>query len=240
MSNLALVEKQPIPSLSWADFRRTFRWRQGEHLAAIAPTGAGKTTLFTELVPYRRYNMFFGTKLRDKTYNHLLRQGFRRVQSIDDVRNWDNKVLLWPDAGKTISETIFKQRATFLRALDVIAKQGGWSLWVDEAKYLSEFLKLKTELTFALEQLRSIDSTVISGAQRPSYIPPSVLSNSTHVFLWKTTHDDDAKRLADIGGIDSRLVAQTAKTLDDHEFLYIRARGTNNKLVRSQVEKVNA
>lgn len=234
---LAAVEREPIPTVNWSEFRRAFHWHQGEHLAAIAPTGAGKTTLFTQLTPYRKYNIFFGTKIRDKTYTALQRQGFKRVQSIDDVRNWDRNVLLWPDSGKTITETIFKQRAAFLRALDVIAKQGGWSVWVDEAKYLSEFLRLKTELTFALEQLRSIDSTVISGAQRPSYIPPSVLSNSTHVFLWKTTYDDDAKRLADIGGIDARLVAQTAKTLDDHEFLYIRARGTNSQIVRSQVER---
>jgi len=224
-----------IPSVTWADFRRTFRWHQGEHLAAIAPTGAGKTTLFKELTPYRRYNLFFGTKVHDKTYAELQRKGFRRVNSIDEIRQWDNNVLLWPKPKKTIADTIYSQRNTFLNALDVVAKQGGWSLWVDEAKYLSEFLRLKTELTFALEQLRSIDSTVISGAQRPSYIPPSVLSNSTHVFLWKTTYDDDAKRLADIGGIDAKLVAQTAKTLDDHEFLYIRARGTNSQMVRSQV-----
>jgi hypothetical protein len=224
-----------IPTVAWSEFQRAFRWRQGEHLTAIAPTGAGKTTLFKELTPLRKYNLFFGTKVHDRTYNELMRKGFARVQSIDDVRNWDNQVMLWPKPGKTITETIYKQRNTFLKAMDVIARQGGWTLWVDEAKYLSEFLKLKTELTFALEQLRSLDSTVVTGAQRPSFIPPSVLSNSTHVFLWKTTYDDDAKRLADIGGIDAKLVAQTAKTLNDHEFLYIRARGTNSQIVRSQV-----
>lgn len=232
------VDAQTIPLISWADFRARFRWSQGEHVAAIAPTGAGKTTLFKSLIPYRKHNLFFGTKVDDSAYRDLIRkQGFRRVESIADARPWDNNILLWPKQRKNINETIFSQRAAFQDALNTVVKQGAWAVWVDEAKYLSEFLHLKTELTFALEQLRSINATVISGAQRPSYIPPSVLSNSTHVFLWKTTHDEDAKRLADVGGIDSKVVAQAAKTLDRHEFIYIQSRGTQGQIFRTQINE---
>lgn len=223
--------------MPWEDFKRKFRWAQGEHLAAVAPTGAGKTTLFSELMPYRGYNLMFGTKRADKTYDKILRQGFRRVESVHEIKPWDKNVLLWPQMRSTIPATVMAQRDAFREALDVIVKQKSWTVWVDEAKYLAEFLKLRTELIYCLEQLRSINATIICGAQRPAWLPASVLSNSTHAFLWKTTNADDAKKLADIGGIDAKEVAAVLKQLGRYEFLYIRTRGTEAQIIRSQVGK---
>lgn len=221
----------------WEQLKREFRWRQGEHLAAIAPTGAGKTTLFSELMPYRKYNIMFGTKPADSTYDKILKQGYVRIESVSEIRSYHKNYLLWPRQRKTIPETLIAQREAFQDAFNFIVAQRAWTVWVDESKYIAEMLKLKTELTFCLEQLRSIDATVICGAQRPAFLPLSVLSNSSHIFMWKTTLDTDAKRLGDIGGVDAREVMSIAKTLDRHEFLYIRTRGTDAKIIRSQVER---
>jgi len=225
---------QPTP---WEQLKREFRWRQGEHLAAIAPTGAGKTTLFSELMPYRKYNIMFGTKPADDTYDWILKNGFQRIESVDEIRSYHNNYLLWPSQRKTIPQTLIAQRKAFAEAMDVIVQQRSWTVWVDESKYIAEMLKLRTELTYCLEQLRSIDATVICGAQRPAFLPLSVLSNSSHIFMWKTTLDTDAKRLGDIGGVDAKQVMLEAKTLDRHEFLYIRTRGTEARIIRSQVER---
>ena len=226
-----------ILDLDWNAFRGVFRWNQGEHLAAIAPTGAGKTTLLRKLTPYRKFNLVFGTKIADKQYDMLVGQGFRRVESMAEIKPWDNNVLLWPKFKKTIPELVQRQRETFRDALDVVVKQRSWTLWVDEAKYVSEFLKLRTELVFCLEQLRSIDATIICGAQRPAWIPPSTLSNSTHIFLWKTTNRDDARVLSDVGGIDADEVKTAARNLGEHEFLYIRSRGTEAQIIRTEVKE---
>jgi hypothetical protein len=221
----------------WEQLKAEFRWKQGEHLAAIAPTGAGKTTLFSELMPYRKHNIMFGTKPADSTYDRILKQGYQRIESISEVRSYHSKYLLWPHQRKSIKDTLIAQRDAFMEAMDVIVGQGAWTVWVDESKYIAEMLKLRTELTYCLEQLRSIDATIICGAQRPAFLPLSVLSNSSHIFMWKTTLDADAKRLADIGGVDAKEVMSIAKTLDRHEFLYIRTRGTDAKIIRSQVER---
>lgn len=228
-----------LPIIPWEQFKSEFRWRQGEHLSAIAPTGAGKTTLLRQLIPYRKASIFFGTKVADKQYARLVnRDGFRRIESVREIRpHLGMKWLLWPRQRKTIPETIIAQRTAFSEAMDAIVKDRAWTVWVDEAKYLTEMLRLGTELTFCLEQLRSIDATVICGAQRPAYIPRSALSNSTHVFLWKTTDADDLRRLSDIGGIDRQEVRAELSTLDDHEFIYIRTRGTSSKMVRTQVKE---
>lgn len=222
--------------IAWSDFQSRFRWRQGEHLTAIAPTGAGKTTLFEALMPYRKYSIMFGTKKDDALYRQIMRrEGFKRVDSIHEIRPWMNKILLWPRHRDSIVETLAVQKKAFTEALDVIAKHGGWTVWVDECKYLSEMLGLRTQLTFCLEQLRSIDATVICGAQRPAWLPLSVLSSSSHAFLWKSVYREDAKRLADIGGVDAKAIAEELKTLGKHEFLYVHTRGTDARVLRSQV-----
>lgn len=225
-----------IDSVSWSQFLTQFRWRQGEHVAAIAPTGAGKTTLMQALLPYRSHSIFFGTKPDDPLYRDLVRKNkFRRVESFADVKPWDKRILLWPKQRDTIRATESNMARQFRFAFDRVVKQGAWSLWFDECKYMAEKLGLQRELTYCLEQLRSVKGTTISGAQRPVWLPRSVLANSSHVFLWSTTDRDDARRLADIGGVDAKRLAERARTLGKHEFIYVYTRGTESRMMRSQV-----
>jgi len=226
-----------ISRVFWDNFITSFDWKQGEHVAAIAPTGAGKTTLFKHILPIRKYNIFFGTKPDDKLYHQILKSGYVRKESFDEIKPWENNILLWVKQRKTISETIDAQREAFRDALNSIVIQKGWTVWIDEAKYLSQMLGLKEELTYCVEQLRSIDSTVICGAQRPAFLPPSVLAGSTHVFLWKTTDRRDQEKLSDIGGIDASIVRNEAKSLGKHEFIYIKSRGTTSHMTISQTPK---
>lgn len=226
-----------IPFLPWADFVRRFRWNQGEHLAAVAPTGAGKTTLLLELIPYRGHSIFFGTKPDDPLYHKLVtKHGFVRVESITDIKAYQTKILLWPKpVPGDIRATMRKQQAAFAAAINMVVSQGGWTVWLDESKYMAENLGLKLLLTYLLEQSRSINVTVICGGQRPAWLPASTLPNSTHLFLWKSNKREDAQRLADVGGIDAKQITEQLKTLDAHEFIYVRARGTESQVVRSQV-----
>ncbi len=226
--------------VSWSEFQHRFRWQQGEHVVLVAPTSAGKTTLLTHLMPYRGANLFFGTKVADPLYLYLIRKmGYTRVDRIADIRPWhNNRVLLWPHKGKDIPDTMRIQQETFREAInDIATHERPWTLWLDEAKYLAEQLRLSREITFAVEQFRTIKGTIICGAQRPAFLPQSVLSNASHVFLWKSTHREDAMKLADLGGVDAKEVRDEALTLGAHEWLYIHTRGTQSVTLRSQVER---
>lgn len=224
-----------IERVSWQEFTARFRWKQGEHLTLIAPSGAGKTTVEAALIPYRGYSVFFGTKPADPLYNKIIKSGFVRVESMRDVRSYDKKIMLWPRYTGSIDETMAKQREAFKEALDIIVKQGAWAVWLDESKYLAEQLGLSKSIKFCVNQLRSNKSSVICGAQRPAWVPPDVLSNASHIFIWKTTKHSDLKALSDIGGIDSSMVMEAIKRLGNHEFLYIFTRGVNSRMVISQV-----
>ena len=226
-----------IPFVDWPEFEKTFRWSQGEHLTAMAPTGGGKTTLFKKLMPYRAANIMFGTKVEDDLYNQILKTGFKRIERMSEMVPWHHNYILWPKFKKTIPEFVNRQQNTFREALDVVVSQQRWTVWVDEAKYFAQYLKLDKELTFSLEQLRSIKATVICGAQRPAWLTPSALSSSTHVFIAKTTDRNDQIKLADVGGIDAKLVRDVAKTLGPFEFLYIKTRGTESHIVRTKVKE---
>lgn len=225
-----------IETVGWNDFLRQFRWNQGEHVAIIAPTGAGKTTLERQLMPYRGTNLVFGTKAADKQYDRMIRvDGFKRVESVKEIRPWHNNVLLQPKYNGSIPDLVLRQRAAFAEAMDMVVSQRRWTTWFDEAKYMSEFLKLRTQVTYCVEQLRSLEATIVCGAQRPAWLPASVLSNASHVFLSKTTNREDAQKLADVGGIDAREVRDTAVTLRPFEFLYIHTRGTEASILRTKV-----
>lgn len=204
---------------------------------AIAPTGAGKTTLFTKLLPYRAANLMFGTKIDDPLYRQMIgKMGYTRVERMSDIRPWhNNKILLWPSNGKTIKETMLKQHDAFNDALNTIAtNKQPWTLWVDETKYAVQQLGLGAQLTYSVEQLRSVNGTIVMGAQRPAYVR-GLIANVSHAFLWKSTHREDAAVLADMGGIDSKAVRDEALTLGSHEMLYMHTRGTDSKVYRTEV-----
>jgi hypothetical protein len=234
------MEFTPYP-----EFKRRFNilWKQGEHIVVVGPTGVGKSTLIADLLPRRAANLFFGTKIKDPLYDTLMKRGYHRVDSLKEVRPWyknakgELKILLWPHKGKDISDTMRIQRETFAEAMnDIATHERPWTMTLDEAKYMAEQLRLSKEISYCVEQFRTIKGTIISGAQRPAWIPPSVMANASHAFLYKSTNRDDALKLADMGGIDAKAIRGELLKLGPFEWLYVHTRGTETEVMRSQVE----
>jgi type IV secretory pathway VirB4 component len=229
----------------YPELKRRFNWAQGEHVVIVGPTGVGKSTVIKDLLlPKRKANLFFGTKIKDPLYDELLqKRGYHRVDSLSEVRPWHKdkdgklKVLLWPHKGKNIAETMGIQKVAFGEAMnDIATHERPWTLILDEGKYLAEQLHLSKEISYCIEQFRTIDGTIVCGAQRPAWIPPSVMANSSWGILYKSTNRDDAQKLADMGGLDGRQIKEELMKLGPHEFLVVHTRGTETELMRSQVE----
>jgi hypothetical protein len=221
------------------DQRITASWRQGEHVAVIAPTGRGKTVLINQLLPKRGHTVFFGTKMRDPEYDRLMRtQGFKRYKKWP-APPWVDKVMLWPSHARTISESMTVQQDVFGNALNHIFRQGKWTCVFDELHWLTNDLKLYREVASMHHQGRSNDLTLIDGFQRPAFVPVIVYSSATHVFCWGTNHRKDLSTLSSVAKLDrlsQRDLSTTMGTLGSHEFVYVNVRDQHDPII-SQVSR---
>ena len=85
-----------VPRVTWDEFLKSFRWKQGEHVTLLGPTGQGKTTLALAILPRREYVIVFGTKAKDKTLDRLIKEdGYEKCTEYPPP-TWAKKVVLWP------------------------------------------------------------------------------------------------------------------------------------------------
>ena len=219
-----------VPFVPWDKFLTMFRWEQGEHVTLVGHSGSGKSTLGLSLLPYRKYVTVVVTKPRDPILSKFRKQGYRIV------REWPppedaTKVVFWPPIEK--SENLETQRVDVAKCLRDIYTTGGWCVYVDEGTYVSDFLGLAQELRLLWLQGRAMGVSLVTGAQRPRYLPLEAYSQSTHLFLWVANDRYDVKRLAEIGGAVAPTVQSVIPTLAKHECLYVNTR--DGELLRTNV-----
>lgn len=214
------VDRVPWPAF-YGDFARS--WRQGEHVAAVGPTGTGKTTLALSILPIRTYTVILATKPKDRTLDGMRRRGWvitdrwRRRES-------ENRIVLWPKArGLHDAE---RQARILDHGLDSMFRAGGWTVLVDDTQYLAS-IGLRQTLSTLWVNARSAGVTVVAGSQRPVWVPREMWSQSSHLFLFPVTDREDLKALAGFGArLDAQLVRSVVSSLDPdrHECAYVDVR----------------
>lgn len=222
---LAAMSTQ-APRIPWNEFRRDiFKWKAGEHVSLIGPTGLGKTTMLLNVLPMHPFVTVFATKPRDKTMTALIQhEGYVRFESwpkgLDPVQ-YPRRVI-WPDATRLDSKE--NQKAVFRDAFGRIYREGGWTLALDETWYLDEILKLSEEIRTYLLQARSLDISLLSAFQRPAWVPRELYSSSTHLMFWRTNDETDLRSLSGIGYRSAALIRDIVSDLDLYQVLYINSR----------------
>lgn len=217
--------------LPWDDFLKETSFRQGEHVTLLGPTGGGKTTLAVEILPQRRYVVAFGTKRTDPSLSKLKRQGWKVIREWPPPPTYE-RVILWPKI--EYMKDVKKQQETFAQCMEHVYRVGGWTVYMDEIKYLTEWLKLSSHVELLLQQGRSINLTVIGGTQRPRDIPLVFYSQATHLFLWRDSDRYNLRRLGELGAFDSDAVQRTVMHLPHHQVLYLNTR--TGQMIRTKVD----
>lgn len=190
----------------------------------IGPTGCGKTTLATKLLPIRSYVAVMATKPRDPILKTFQNMGYTVT------RNWPPRlppeiaprVVFWPKS--ETMDSIKRQAPQVGAALRDIYRQGGWTVYFDELRYVTDFLGLKREVELLLLQGRSLGVSVVCGAQRPAWLPLTVYDQATHLFLWRESDRRNLQRMGELGGVDSNRIMRVLPKLEKHECLYVNTR----------------
>jgi ABC-type dipeptide/oligopeptide/nickel transport system ATPase component len=224
------------PRTPWADFLTTrFRWRPGEHVGLIGPTGQGKTTLLHSILPLKRYVTVFATKPYDRSMEALERQGFMRWERwLSHDPTMSPKRILWPDATRMHSEQ--KQQDAFADAFDRIYRERNWTVAIDELLFMTRNLNLGREVRTYYTQARALDISLVAATQRPAWVPTEMYDQSTHLFLWRNNDARAQQRLGEINMVNSELVKDVVRNLEPHQALYINTR--SGDMCRTRCPKI--
>jgi energy-coupling factor transporter ATP-binding protein EcfA2 len=156
-------------------------WTQGEHVAIIGDTGSGKSYLESHLLQLRTFVIVLQSKRDDVKY-----RGFREIRSYRQLALTHGRYILAP-IGKPL---LYRQATEFNAVIWHCYDTGGWTLAFDELFYATEKLKLGENIDMLLTQGRSKKLTVISGMQRPVGVTRFAISQSKHVFVFRSEGRD--------------------------------------------------
>lgn len=219
-----MSDAEPIPIIGFNEWRDYFAktWRQGEHVTILGHTGSGKTTVAFEILPIRQYVLLIASKPKDK----LLTLG--RDMGYHLTRTWpiDHRIfprnILWPSISRM--EDIRTQQATIGKCLHDVYTSGGWTIYLDEVRYLSETLKLRKMLEIMWLQGRSNDISIVATSQRPRWIPLEAYQSADHLFMFRESDMSNLVRLKEIGGVDRERLAHELQRIPKHDCIYVNTR----------------
>lgn len=213
-----------VQIIHWKDFLRAFKWKQGEHVTIIGPTGSGKTWLAESILPIRRFVAVMITKKKDPMIGKFEKGGYKRVKDWHEIpHEIHSRILLHPPFARDEPKERH-QRDSFAYAFDRAFEQGHWTLYADELPYVIDELKLQHKVKRQLNQGRSLKSSLVSSAQRPAFLPLLAYSAATHLFFFRTTDETDLKRIGGLGGVSNKLIRSLVAVLESHQVLYLNTR----------------
>lgn len=222
-----LDELEPsVPFIPWQRFVQQFQFGQGEHITLIGKTKSGKTTMAVQprgLLSMRKAVVVVATKPIDNgLYPPLERQGYVQTDNPKLDAKKQPKVIFRPKILGPSGDDRKRQAEQFRALLFVLWAQGGWTIYLDEIRYLTELLKLKEELDTLYLQGSSLGLTLIAATQEPVAIPRVAFGQIEHLFYWKQTDRDRVQRMGELAGTESQIVRAVVPQLPKHEALYIR------------------
>ena len=237
---MTITDAQRSGTIQRVPFRQhvqSLQWEQGQHILICAPTGAGKTTFVRPLLEKRSHVVNLVTKIHDDAFR-------KEYKGWTIIREWppsrfDSHVLLWPKPGKTLTETLQRQRAVIRHALNEIGRGRGWCVTVDEAHYTTDphYLGLGKEVAILHHQGRSSGISVVNLSQRPAWIPKIIYSSVSHAYIAKTKDRNDLKRLSDLSGVDGDELARDVRSMPskyDYAYVDTQTDGTSAVMLNSR------
>lgn len=211
--------------IEWDELQRRMAWEQGDHVALVGPTKAGKTSAVMSIIQPRDWVLLLSTKPHDDTLKGLKRRGWDIIKKWPPPRAEDRQrvMLHAPIADLEDGPAV---GAVIAKALRGAYKATGWCIVVDDMQALSDVCGLSRILRVLLLNARSSYVSLVCSTQRPRWVPREVWTQSTHLFIWRCNDADDLRALSGLGIADTARVRANVQILnwDAHECLYVNTR----------------
>lgn len=156
--------------------------------------GFGETCTMLPARPWRQINLWLSGQKEEESWF--------RLNVLED----------WNEARNQVQKAI--RRAT---------KEGGWTVYIDETRALTDpappSLRLRPEIEDLWLRKGSRGICVVAATQGPRFVPRSFYDQPQFHFIGQVEDEDSQKRLREIGGFE-RWHFQQIKTLPKHHFIY--------------------
>ena len=208
-----------------------WKYKAGEHVSFIGPTGAGKTQLALALLARSASEdlpaYMTVMKPRDKTVSDFLKKHDRWKRSLNfppppQVGKRPVGWAVWPHHTNDPEADDHRHEEIFRRMHRQLYVKGDCIIFDDEAVSLVREMNMRPDLVRLWTKGRSIGSGLWAATQRPAMVPLEMYDMAGHLFL---AHDPDKRsrdRFEEIGGVDPDLVAWVVEHLPQYHWLYIR------------------
>lgn len=212
---------------------RRWRYRTGQHVTLLGPTGAGKSTLAYQLLGQsarpRRPGIVLAAKPRDTTTTK-----YTRALEFRLVRSWPAPwrpfmsappgYTVWPKHSFDYDADTERISQVFSATMRESYRRGDRIVYVDELYEAAEELGLNRDMIALWSRGRSMGCGLWGGSQRPAFVPQWAYGMADHLFLANDPDDRARRRYGEIGGVDSALVRDVVSELPEYHWLYIRRR----------------
>jgi hypothetical protein len=225
---------QNAPRMPWDKFiRKVFHPTPGQHAGVIGATGQGKTHLLRNIMPFWPYVAAFGTKNNDSTMDAIVEQdGYERFERWVPVSAMDHpRRVIWPNIPR-LREQQGKQKVIFEHAVDAIWAEGGrpksnpvgWAIAIDELWWFTNILLMQEDLKIIYLQGRSNGISILAATQRPYDVPLEMYSQSTHLFFFQDSDENNLRRIGAIRSQHNASIRLLVSSLEEHQVLYVNTR----------------
>jgi hypothetical protein len=201
-------------------------WQIGQHMALVAKTRSGKTTFAREVLMLRDWVVVFGTKVRDPDlYAEFQRQGYVVKTDWSPFDTDNPRVIYAPPLPSPTKEGRAQQAEAFRKVLIQLfqLERGNWTVYFDEIRYMTEDLRLQTEIDTLYLQGAALGVTIVASTQRPRSVPRNMFAQSDWFGFWRIASNEDRIAASQLIGGQEYVAREAMIELPQYELLLVNA-----------------